>query len=208
MLNKDLNQLIAEHYGFIIKTASDSLGRYVSVENDDAFSIALLAFQEAAEKHDEQRGPFLAFAKTVINSRLIDYVRKEQRHEEVASLDTLTEAGMQIEDRQTEEERLLAMEIESWKKLLASFGISMEQLVDESPKHSDTRERAIVIAETSSRNRQITNQLFQTKRLPIKRVALLNNVTIKIIKGSKTFITSTIIIFKKELRMLVAWIRR
>lgn len=43
----NLNRLIEHHMAFLIRTVSHFTGRYVSVENDDEFSIALSAFAEA-----------------------------------------------------------------------------------------------------------------------------------------------------------------
>ncbi len=97
-MNTEINQLIRDHYGFIIKATSDSLNRYVNVHNDDAFSIALQSFEEACQKYDQDKGPFLAYAKLVIRSRLIDHVRREKKHSEAMSLDYLTEKGVQVSD--------------------------------------------------------------------------------------------------------------
>ncbi|WP_425328875.1 sigma-70 family RNA polymerase sigma factor [Ruoffia tabacinasalis] len=78
-MEKQIEQLIEKHYGFIIKVVSETTNRYVNVQNDDAFSIALLAFKEAVEKYDESKGSLLNFVKVVIRSRVIDYLRKEKR---------------------------------------------------------------------------------------------------------------------------------
>ncbi|AMB99337.1 hypothetical protein AWM75_04675 [Aerococcus urinaehominis] len=95
-MEQDINQLIADHYGFIIKTVSETSNRYVRIGDDDSFSIGLLAFQEAYEKYDDTKGPFLAFAKLVIRSRVIDYLRKENRQPNHDSLEDIQEAGGQF----------------------------------------------------------------------------------------------------------------
>lgn len=207
-IEKDINQLIEENYGFIIKVVSETTNRYVNVKNDDTFSIALLAFKEATEKYDEEKGPFLNFVKIVIRSRVIDYLRKEQNKEQTMSLDSLAETGIQFIDERESPDTTLALEIEEWKETMVDFGISMEKLVEESPKHFDSRERAINISERSSQHPPITIPLFEKKRLPIKLTANYNDVSQKVIKGNKTFITSTIVIFKKGFSSLVDWIKR
>lgn len=75
----NLNHLIEHHMAFLIRTVSNFTGRYVSVENDDEFSIALSAFAEAVECYDEKRGQFLGFAKLVIESRLKNYAVQKKR---------------------------------------------------------------------------------------------------------------------------------
>ena len=73
---ENLDQLINQYMAFLIRTVSNFTGKYVSIENDDEFSIALIAFTEAVKKYDEDRGNFLGFAKLVIESRLKTYLGK------------------------------------------------------------------------------------------------------------------------------------
>lgn len=207
MDNLHIDELIRKYYGFIIKTVSETTHRYVSTVNDDAFSIGLLAFQEAYEKHDEERGPFLNYAKIVIKSRVLDHLRKESRHQ-ATSLDELHESGLDFADRQSEEEKVFAMEIEAWKNSLKPFGITFEKLIAQSPKHADTRQSAIEISQRSSQHPPIVEPLYEKKRLPIKLTAEFNKVTEKVIQRSKTFIISVIVMFKEEHSQLINWIRR
>lgn len=46
---ENLDQLINQHMAFLIRTVSNFTGKYVSIENDDEFSIALIAFTEAVK---------------------------------------------------------------------------------------------------------------------------------------------------------------
>ena len=48
----DRNDFIEQSMPFIIKTTSSFLGRYVCTDNDEEFSIALIAFNEAIEKYN------------------------------------------------------------------------------------------------------------------------------------------------------------
>ena len=62
----NLNSLIERHMPFLIRTVSNFTGRYISVENDEEFSIGLLAFAEAVKRYEPDRGNFLSFAKLVM----------------------------------------------------------------------------------------------------------------------------------------------
>ncbi|MGX6486572.1 sigma factor [Aerococcus sanguinicola] len=204
---EERNALIQEHFGFIIKTVSEITGRYVEVGNDDALSVALMAFDEAISRYDEERGHFLAFCKLVIKSRVLTHLKGEGRGQEEVSLDDLQELGFDPVDERPVSQTDMKVEIEAWKGDLEDFAITLEQLADESPKHRDTRERAIDISEASSKKRAITDHLFTKKRLPIRKMSRTFDVTEKVIKGSKTFIISVIVIFVKEYRALLDWIR-
>ncbi|MGX7107299.1 sigma factor [Hutsoniella sourekii] len=207
-MTAEINQAIQDHYGFIIQTVSETLGRYVHVHNDDAFSVALIAFEEAYRKYDEDKGPFLPYVKLVIKSRLIDHIRREKRHQNSLSLDQLTDEGVQVADANDSHQADYSSELTHWQQALMPFGITMENLVEESPQHEDTRQRAISISLRSSQYPPITEPLYKKKRLPIKVTADYNNVTTKVIQRSKTLIISVIVMVKEECQLLIQWIRK
>lgn len=179
----------------------------MNIHNDDSFSVALSAFEEAVKKYDEDKGAFLAYVRLVIRSRVIDFLRKEQKENAHQSIESMSEEGHQFEDDRTAPDNMLKIEIETWTEDMKDFGISIDDLVDEAPKHQDSRERALKISERSSKYPPIVNKLFEKKRLPIKMTAEYNKVTIKVIKGNKVFITSAIIIFKQNYTSLIDWIK-
>lgn len=208
---KDINSLINEYMPLIIKTVSSITGRYVSVKNDDEFSIALIAFKEAIEKFDEEKGSFSSFAKLVISSRIKNYLTKENKHNKVDSIEELSENGINIENvyhTSVESNDELAVEINKLKDEINKFGFSFEDLVEESPKHEDTRKRAIFISEQVNDEVLLKSFMYEKRRLPIKQISLKFSVTEKIIKRSKRFIISVVIILDKNFRNLKLWIRR
>ena len=54
-------EFIEEHIPFIISCISKFTGRYVSIENDDEYSIGMIAFVEAIEKYKEKKEIFMLF---------------------------------------------------------------------------------------------------------------------------------------------------
>ena len=86
---KDINTLINKYMAFIIKTVSSVTGRYVCIDNDEEFSIGLLAFKEAVDKYSDDRGAFPSFARLVISSRIKNHLVKENKHNKVESLEKL-----------------------------------------------------------------------------------------------------------------------
>lgn len=202
---EDRDSFIQEHYGFIIKNLSEISKRYIEIENDDLFSVGLMAFDEAIDKYDENRGPFYAFAKLVIRSRALNYLEKESKAEE-DSLDQLLEEGQAFADKNLLDQELRE-DILAWQEDLRPFEIDFDHLVEEAPKHQDTRKRAIKISEKSSRQQAITDFMFEKFRLPISKVARLASVSLKVVRRSKVFITAVIIIFFKKYESLLAWMR-
>lgn len=203
--SENIDELINRHMAFIIKKTSDFLGRYVSVENDDEFSIAISAFAEAVERYDDTKGKFLSFAGLVIESRLKTYESKKNRNCGDVSIEEMSEKGGDIAAEENNN-LSLKLEIEEYGKELALFGLSFDKLADEAPKHEDTRKKAFWIAEKSSESSQITEKTYKKKKLPIRDVSKYCEVSEKTVKVSKNFILSALIIRIKKFPELLDWI--
>lgn len=208
--NTDVNELIEKHMPFIIKSISDVTGRYVSCENDEELSVGLLGFHEAIERYDNEKGHFLSYAKLVIGSRIKNYLKSENKHQH-SSLEELLDKGLEIKDEYLEEKDdngILLEEINKLKNEISSFGFTLEDLANEAPKQQATRINAISLSEKISKEEELTSFMYLKRRLPIKRIVLQFSVTEKVIKRSKKFIISVVIIFDKNLRALRNWIRK
>ena len=208
--NTSVNELIENHMPFIIKSISDVTGRYVSCENDEELSVGLLGFHEAIERYDNEKGHFLSFAKLVIGSRIKNYLKSENKHQH-SSLEELLDKGVEIKDEyleQKEDNSILVEEITRLKTEISSFGFTLEDLVNEAPKQQATRKNAISLSEEISKDEEFTSFMYVKKRLPIKRIVLKFSVTEKVVKRSKKFIISVIIIIDKNLSALKNWIRK
>ena len=209
--NTSIDKLIQDYMAFIVKTVSSITGRYVSVENDDELSIALIAFKEAIDKYEESRGSFSSFAKLVISSRVKNYLIKENRNNKVESIEALKDKGIDISEvaeTVVEESDELSNEIGKLKNEIEAFGFTFEDLVDEAPKHEDTRRNAIELSEKVSKEKPLTSFMYEKRRLPIKQISVKFSVTEKVIKRSKKFIIYVVIIIDKNFRNLRLWIKR
>lgn len=208
--NRDINELVKENFRFIISTISNLTGRYVSIENDEEFSIGILAFSEALEKYEPEKGDFHSFAKLVIESRIKNYLNKEKKHREVVSMEHLKDLGIDvcnIAENPIEDKGELVREIHKFKKEILLFKIKLEDLVNNSPKHKDTRKFSINLSEKLSKDGEVTEFMYEKKRLPVKKISLKYVVTERILKRNKIFIISVIIIFFKKYRNMMLWIK-
>lgn len=201
-----LEDLVKQYMPFLIRTVSSVTGRYVTIENDDTFSIALEAFAEAVERFEPARGNFMSYAGLVIRSRLNTYLKQENQHIKEISLDALQETDWEVADPNQNQPELHD-EIIQYQQELLKFGLTLEALADHAPKHQDTRQRAVQIAEESSNESTIVSQTYQKKKLPVRAVSRLCGVSEKIIKTSKTFILGTMLVFVKKLPGMMSWIR-
>ena len=207
-------EFIEKHIPFIISCISKFTGRYVSIENDDEYSIGMIAFVEAIEKYKEEKGDFYAFSRVVIESRLKNFFEKENKYSKNKSIEEYKEKGTDLvenlEDHDKEDlnREFTINEINQLKEEIEEFGFGFEELVNEAPKHKDTREKAIEISEKSSKEKDITDFMFMKKRLPIKNMSDRFDVSEKVIRKSKLFIITVIIILCRGYRNLKLWIKK
>ena len=79
---------ISDYLPFIKVQVSKVMKRPVNINHDDEYSIGMIAFHEAINGYSKTRGNFLAYASLLIRNRLIDFWRKNDRHNQVISLQT------------------------------------------------------------------------------------------------------------------------
>lgn len=214
------NQLLKDYIPFIAKSASQATGRYIRRGEDDEFSIALTAFNEAIDHFDYRRGThFLSFADTVIKRRLIDYYRsKSSKNQDVP----LTEFEVEDDEKNVVnyvevqksleahsaklEEDKRREEIESFIKLLSLFDITLEELVEISPKHADARQNAIKVARIIAERDELRSHLFQKKSLPLKQLMQYVSVSRKTIERQRKYIIAITLLLTSDLDMLQEYI--
>lgn len=203
------NQIIADYQPFVAKVTSSFCKRYIDPRYDDEYSIALSAFNEAINRFSMDSGrSFLSFSETVIRRRLIDYVRKEQKHQQsipASSFDIEDdedhvfnptwehEAIEQYERQRTIEDRL--SEIQHLNQTLQTFGMSFMELAEVSPKHSDSRQTLIHIAKLLSDDQHLMETLLSTKMLPMKDLTDRVQVSRKTLERNRKYIIAIAIIF-------------
>ena len=203
---ENLDALIEAYLPYIVRTVSSITGRYVSLEHDEEFTVALSAFTEAVQRFDSNRGRFLNYAALVMRSRLKTYMQETRKHADTVSLDGLLEQGVDPAAPQ-ESETDLREEIQQYQEELRKFDLTLDIMVEKSPCHRDTRETAIRVAEQAGQNEKIVSETYRKRKLPIRPVAALCCVTEKIVKTSKQFILGTMLVFVLKLPGLSSWIR-
>jgi RNA polymerase sigma factor len=196
------NELISNYVPFIIKTTSKLLNRYIETENDEEFSIALLAFNEAIDKFNKDKSSFISFSKLVIESRIKDFLRKN-----VLEVDDNEKLEL-IEDRHLiDEEISLNDELLTYKLILKEYGLNFEILTNNNPTHKSTRCRCLRLVEEIINNQLLIEVIKKKKKIPIMSVSKQYNISKRIIKYSKEYIMSLLIIYIYELEELKDYIK-
>lgn len=174
----EMNGLIKEYIPFIRKTAVKVIPSGVY----DSFSTtAMSAFAEAVEKFRNNEGRFLGFASLVITNRIKDQVRKEFKPDEIPSDDVeIIEPFEEKADRK--------LEVNMFREELSAFGIVLDDLLKDSPKHKGSRIKANKAAKTLSGNEILFGVLVNTKKVPVKRLGEFSGISIKLIEQKRKYI--------------------
>lgn len=199
------NDLIAMYIPFIAKSVSEVCKRSIN-KNDDELGVGMEAFSKAVDEFDDGRcTSFFAFAKTVIQRKVIDYLRKEKRS--VGNLvygefpgDTelwdYKEAVKTFEAKVENEEfsnDVLSLEVE-----LKKYKISFLDLTEESPSHKDARDRMKGIAKSLVQNEEISKYIKNKRRLPISRIMKVVDVNKKTIERNRKYLIGLFLIYSGE----------
>ena len=201
--DKDRNKLIEEYIPFIQKTAAQQLDRFIEMENNEMYSISLMAFNEAIDKYNRDKGSFLNFASMVIKSRIIDQLRKESKNSSfvISSIENNEEvekSGALAVD--SFESKIEAKEdMNQLIKRMAEFDVTLDDLVNESPKHLDTRLMAIKIGRFIYENKELREKLIRTQNLPSSELVDQMQVSKKILQRSRKFIIAIVLILDSNL---------
>jgi RNA polymerase sigma factor len=179
------------------------LKRYVS-ESDDAWSIALIAFSEALDQYDPDKGNLEAYARLVIRRRLVDEMRRQRKFQ--PEIDVAPEAfsGSDPEEGQMnpvnrivarnamQSESNLKEEIAEVSGLLAAYGFSFWDLTDCSPKAAKTRIACVTAVRHMIRTPGMIQKMQSRRRLPIYALAAGSRVSLKVLARHRRYIIAVV----------------
>jgi len=200
----EMEQLISDFKPFLHSRAAKYASNGSGVEQDELFSIAMVAFYEAIQGYNIDKGHFFPFASNVVRCNILDHMRKVYRRErrEELQLDEEWEEGhssvmneMSVRAyEKTRRRESIVDEIEQFKAELAHWGITMESLAAQSPKHKKLAETYAVLIAQMLESPEIL-QTIQIKRyFPVKEISKISGLPQKKLERARTFIIASIII--------------
>lgn len=196
------DKLIEDYLPFIRRETARSLGR-VPQKEEEALSVAMLAFYEAMGRYTSGRGGFLALASLTIRHRLMDFARKERRHQGQVSLNaswegdsiTLEEQLPEKNDalRQRENRQAARQEIEEFSRQLGTFGLTLSQVADSCPRQERTMKACIQALDFARRHPEILEELVKSKKLPLLRLCLGAGVERKTLERHRAYMVALLL---------------
>lgn len=213
-----LNNLLLSYAPFMKKTASQVCKRYID-DHDDEFSIALSAFHEAVKAYEKgKNASFLTFAHMIIRRRIIDFIRKESQRNEYSHAFNIAadeeegadwiENSEAIKSYTIEQQSMMRREeIARYEEMLAAFNLTFEVLVKVSPGHEDARKSSVQIAQLVAETEEYLQHLIEKKKLPIKEIEKLVDVSRKTIERNRKFIIAVAILIDSDLHYLKDYLK-
>ena len=192
-------KLLSENDAFICRCASKAAGRFVD-SHDDAYSEALIAFNNAVTAYQPEKGAFYALAATAIQNRVTDLLRKENRNKNTipfSSLVTQDEEGHEKPFESIDDTPLIsdaALEIETLRQELQYFGISFFDLPNASPKFRRTKIACKEIIVWLIRQPTLVHNIRQKKCLPVKQITDALHTSKKLLERNRSYIIAGVLI--------------
>lgn len=193
----ELNSLIEEYIPFIRKTTVKVIP---STVYDSYSTTAMSAFSEAVKKFRNTEGKFLGFAALVITNRIKDQIRKEFKPDEIPSDEIEIEASF-------EEETDRKMEVDMFRGELTNYGIFLDDLLKDSPKHKGSRLKANKAAKALADSDFLFNILLETKKVPLKRLSEVSGIAEKLIEQKRKYIIARALLRQNKYSYLREYVK-
>jgi RNA polymerase sigma factor len=211
---EDLRSPFIDRYQPFIASVTSRLIN-APAQGRDEFSVAMAAFNEAIDRFDPVRSrSFLAYSDLVINHRVIDYMRRNRRHElaypftyyEAAGHEGVVERAVLQNPAMLSDHIEIKEEIGAFRERLLSFGIKLGDLVKCAPRHIDSKAMCAGAARAIVASPAMSEKLERTKQLPVAQ--LLESVRIgrKAVENNRKYIIAIYIILTSGMEIIKGYI--
>lgn len=224
------DELVESHKPWMLRVASETTHRYIT-DSDDEWSVALMAFSEAVQSFEGEKGSFRALAAMVIRRRIVDHLRAEGRHADELSvtpaafedgLDEEETGGINLQVRQrvaqdadaaTNEDTASGAreEIAEMQGILQQYGFSFFDLADASPKTEKTKRSCAQAVRTLIASVILMAQMRLKRLLPIRELSEASGVIRKLLERHRKYIIAAAEILDGDFPILsgyMAFIKR
>lgn len=185
----EMDSFLREYLPFIKKQAALSRG---ALDYDDAQSLAMLTFANAARQYVPERGAFLPFAAVCIKNRLTDECRIERRYTEKV-LKFPTEGGEPsvpfAYDRELERQAL-SEELGRFSAAIHTYGLDFQELARCCPKQKRARTLCRELATLVTGEDTLRSDFLRTGRLPQAALAQRGGVSVKTVEKHRKYIVA------------------
>ena len=217
------NKFVKDNERFIKKCAAKSCRRFVR-EEDDEWSVALVAFYEAVRTYDEGKGRFSSFAQLVISRRLKDYFDSESRHRmEIATSPETFDGDIDPEEASAYEKEVaktaaadavfsevdnpVAHEIFALRDVLKKYDFEIFDIGKASPKAGKTKRACAAALRCILEDKELAGQIQEKGTLPYSRLLEVEGVTKKILERHRKYLIVAVLVLGGDYPNLSEYMR-
>lgn len=208
------NKFIDDYKPFVLKCVCQLVGKKSNLVQSDEYSIALIAFNEAIESYNlDKKTVFVSFSKQVIRRRLIDYLRSTKKNNITVPFSYFNDNDSSFEEKylydgssdyssdfDTKEE------IRNFELKIYEYKMTIEDLIDCSPKHCDTRILCLNVAKIITESDSLYQIFKEKKILPYKELTARVNLCRRTLEKNRKFIIAMVFVLKSDLDILKKYI--
>ncbi|MGE5403344.1 MAG: hypothetical protein ACM3PP_00190 [Candidatus Saccharibacteria bacterium] len=200
-------KIIEENQNFIKRVVLKNVTGYEDIHSRDEYSVGLIAFNEAISSYKPGLRSFQSFAADVIKKRLVDYHRAQFRHKNRTVYIEDNPSVEMIPEQQAAEEKLqVEMEIESFINNLCKYGISMQDLISGTPKHSDSKSLCLRIARTIVEEEELADHFIKYGTIPLKQVLQRISINPKTVERNRRYIIAICLVLLSDLDTMKGYV--
>lgn len=210
-----LEAFLLQEMPFVRASAGKKLGRHVE-EGSEEELVALEAFVEAVHSYTPEKGRFLPFSRLVMDRRIIDWMRREEKNQRFIPMDP-EDITRQMDSPEYGEGILLAggvngisdaaEEIHQLSIALSPYGISFRDLPDQSPKSEKTKESCQKVISAIRGSEILLSEMREKKALPLKILEKNTGIPRKIMERHRKYIIAVVEILSGEYPCLRPYVR-
>lgn len=213
------NAFIIQNEKFIIGCANRFTKRFIT-KSDDEWSIALIAFSNAMDTYDAEKGNFQSYARLLIERRLTDYVRSQARFSNEQSTEPYVFEGNVDEDSDnsayqlhivratsTSDENPIRDEILALNEILRTYDITFMDLTSCSPKAEKTKNACFQAISYMKENPLLVEKMRDTKLFPMKNITENTKLPRKILERHRKYIITATEILCNDFPLLQEYIK-
>lgn len=205
---EEADDLISDYMPFIKSEIAKVRKRSYDIDQSDELSVGMIAFHEAINGYSEKRGNFLSYASMLIRNRIIDFWRKNDRHNQTISIHTSSgnddDGSSTLEGTISDDERhdevtvireATKEEIIELTTQMSSFGVSLTDVAESSPKQERTLEAVQHVARYVKDDKELMENFLETKRLPLAQMTEATGVSRKTIERHRKYVIALLLIY-------------
>lgn len=200
-------KLIQENITFIKKIVSKNITGYEEIDSRDEYSVGMIAFNEAIDSYKPGLRSFHSFAADVIRKRIIDFYRSRSSYlaRNLYVLDAGNFHAAVAEGSPTDQVHT-RLEMELFIKKLSEYNIGLRNLLEETPRHMDSRILCLRMARIIVGEPDLRRHFLKYRTIPQKLLLQKMAINRKTVERHRRYIIAICLALLSDLETIKEYV--